>query len=58
VDVLFTRGIDLRVIHFPGEQNVVADALSRWRADLALAAQPGLIIGPFTPPRDAPGAAK
>jgi hypothetical protein len=57
VDILLTHGIDLRVTHIPGSQNVVADALSRWRADLALAAQPALVIGAFTPPPDGPAGA-
>ncbi|KAJ3831738.1 hypothetical protein F5878DRAFT_495871, partial [Lentinula raphanica] len=51
VDILIKHDIDLRVIHIPGSENVVADALSRFDLELARTLQPGLTIQPFTPPR-------
>jgi hypothetical protein len=56
VDVLITRGIDLRVVHLAGENNNVADALSRFQNDNACSLVPGLSILPFTPPQDTLGA--
>ncbi|KAJ7135154.1 hypothetical protein C8R46DRAFT_1362264 [Mycena filopes] len=66
VDVLIENDFKLRVLLIPGKKNVVADALSRWKNADALAYHPGLDIYrcqslphiPFTPPRDALGAAK
>jgi hypothetical protein len=51
VSLLLQHHLDLRVIHIPGEDNVVADSLSRFRNSQALAACPGLSISPFQPPR-------
>ncbi|KAJ3759469.1 hypothetical protein EV360DRAFT_24937, partial [Lentinula raphanica] len=51
VDILIEHHIDLRVIHIPGSENTVADALSRSDFELAQALQPGLSIQPFQPPR-------
>ena len=56
VDILISSGIDLRVLHLAGENNNVADALSRFQNDTACALVPNLSILPFTPPRDAMGA--
>ncbi|KAJ7832699.1 hypothetical protein B0H13DRAFT_1654114 [Mycena leptocephala] len=58
VDVLLRHDIELRVLHVPGKLNTVADAISRWNNTVAVALVPGLSIHPFTPPRDALGAAK
>ena len=58
VHILITENIDLRVLHIPGEQNEVADALSRKRFDIARHLQPGLEIEPFQPPRLTLGAAR
>ncbi|KAJ3831742.1 hypothetical protein F5878DRAFT_501183, partial [Lentinula raphanica] len=51
VDILMEHHIDLRVIHIPGSDNTIADALSRSDFELARALQPGLDIQPFQPPR-------
>jgi len=51
VDLLLSTGIDLRVLHVPGEQNSVADALSRCNFEKALFLASGLKISPFQPPR-------
>jgi hypothetical protein len=56
VDILGDSRIDLRVHHIAGEDNVVADLISRLKNDEAMYASPGLTIHPFTPPRDALGA--
>ncbi|OJA13912.1 hypothetical protein AZE42_11795, partial [Rhizopogon vesiculosus] len=40
MDVLLQYGIDLRVAHIPGEENVVADALSRFQNERVLALVP------------------
>ncbi|KAJ7772338.1 hypothetical protein B0H16DRAFT_1714534 [Mycena metata] len=37
VDVLIANNFQLRVFLIPGKKNVVADALSRWRNDVATA---------------------
>jgi hypothetical protein len=58
VDALIADGVDLRVTWIPTEDNMVADALSRLRNDLATCLSPGLKITSFQPPRDALGAGK
>jgi hypothetical protein len=49
-DVLNHCSVDLRVLHVLGEDNEVADSLSRQRFDLAILAHPGLQISEFQPP--------
>ena len=56
VDILISSGIDLRVAHIMGENNSIADALSRFQNDVAHTLVPELSILPFQPPRDALGA--
>jgi len=51
VDILLAHRLDLHVLHVPGEQNVVADALSRCQFSTALNAVNNLRISPFQPPR-------
>ena len=51
VDILLAHRLDLRVLHVPGERNVVADALSRCQFSTALNAVNNLRISPFQPPR-------
>jgi hypothetical protein len=58
VDILISSEIDLRVLHVPGELNVVADALSRCLFSRALDIVLDLRISPFQPPRSTLGAAK
>ncbi|KAI0757378.1 hypothetical protein C8Q80DRAFT_1091086 [Daedaleopsis nitida] len=58
VDVRLRLQLDLRVDHVPGRFNVVADALSRGRFDLARELDPSLTLFQFIPPRDALGASK
>ena len=58
VTLLLRHRIDLRVVHIPGSDNVIADALSRFQNDRALAACPGLSISAFTPPRLTMGSPK
>jgi len=57
VDVLGDSKIHLWVHHITGEDNIVTDLVSRLKNDEAICAAPGLVILPFTPPRDALGAA-
>lgn len=56
VDLLESYGSQLQVVHIPGANNSVADALSRFHNDIALSIVPDLIIGPFEPPRLSLGA--
>jgi len=58
VNVLLAYNVDLRVAHISGEQNVVADALSRFNNERVLACEPDAEIYSFEPPRDALGAAQ
>jgi hypothetical protein len=51
VDTLIETGISLRVFHIAGEDNTVADALSRSMFDIIRAQQPRLQVAIFQPPR-------
>ena len=57
VDLLLDHGVDLRVFHIPGQDNIVADALSRFRFDTVALYAPSLQIFKFQPPRLKLGAA-
>jgi hypothetical protein len=46
-----THPIDLRVIHIPGDNNTVADALSRGLLHVAIDTEPALTVLEFSPPR-------
>jgi hypothetical protein len=50
IDALIDYNTDARVLHIPGEDNIVADALSRFNNELALRLVPNLRIITFTPP--------
>jgi hypothetical protein len=58
VDLLLTSNISLRVFYIPGQDNVVADALSRFHNDIAIASVPELHVSFFQPPRLTLGASK
>ncbi|KAJ7928645.1 hypothetical protein B0H13DRAFT_1597274 [Mycena leptocephala] len=58
VDLLVEHNIDLRVLHIPGTENIVADAISREEYTKAYANAPGLIVSPSQPPRCVLGAAE
>jgi hypothetical protein len=58
IDSLIECQIDARVLHIPGDVNVIADALSRFNNKLAMQLCPGLRITTFTPPRGTLGARK
>jgi len=58
MNVLLAYDVDLRVAHIPGDQNVIADALSRFHNERVLACAPQAEIYSFEPPRDALGAAQ
>ncbi|KZP19211.1 DNA/RNA polymerase [Athelia psychrophila] len=51
IDLLISHGVELRVMHVPGEANAVADALSRFNNTSALVYAPGLQVNQFLPPR-------
>ena len=55
VSLLINFNISLRVVHVPGEDNGIADALSRFDNTRATAACPDLSISAFQPPRVALG---
>jgi hypothetical protein len=57
MDLLITSNVSLHVCHVAGENNIVADALSRFRNDVARSSAPGLSIGLFQPPHLTLGAA-
>ena len=50
VDVLIKHDLSLRVLHVPGENNVIADALSRIQFSVALQKEPCLRLYDFNPP--------
>lgn len=50
VDVLIRNDYSLRVLHVPGEQNAVADALSRVQFSVAFKLEPYLKLNTFHPP--------
>jgi hypothetical protein len=56
VDLLITFGAELRVLHIPGECNVVANTLSRFQNGQALTIVPDLCISSFIPPQVSLGA--
>jgi hypothetical protein len=58
VSLLINFNISLRVVHIPGEDNDIADALSRFDNVRALRACPDLSISTFQPPRVALGQGK
>jgi hypothetical protein len=58
VDWLILHEIDARVLHVPGLDNTVADALSRFNNALALRLVPGIKVGLFQPPPQVLGALK
>lgn len=58
VDIRVSSHIDLRVLHVPGKDNNVADAISRNAFDAAKLFAPGLAIGTFEPPLVKPGASQ
>jgi hypothetical protein len=51
VDILLSNNINLRILHVPGVDNGVADALSRCSFSTALTLNPDLKISPFQPSR-------
>jgi hypothetical protein len=51
VDILRTSSMQLRVFFIPGQNNIVADALSRFNDTTALQHVPALSISSFIPPR-------
>ena len=51
VDALLDMEVSLRVFHIPGEDNTIADALSRGLFDVIRVQQPHLKIALFQPPR-------
>jgi hypothetical protein len=58
IDWLIEHHTDARVLHIPGLDNAVADALSRFNNSLALRLVPGIKIGLFETPRNMTGVLK
>ena len=50
IDILLSNNLDVHVLHIPGEQNEVADAISHHDFDRATRLVPGLHISAFQPP--------
>jgi len=57
-DVLMKGNLHLHVLHIPGEQTYIADAILRNNFNLAQQYVPGIAISPFTPPQLMLGAAQ
>ncbi len=58
INVMVSHSIDLHVLHIPGSENDVADALSRSKFSRARELVPRLLILPFEPPHNVLGALK
>jgi hypothetical protein len=58
VDLLIEHDVDLRVLHIRGDDNTVADAISRSNFSLVHSLFPELMLTPFQPPQCVLGAAK
>ena len=58
VDLLIEHNVDLRVLHIPGDDNIIADLISRKKFDNAVRFIPSLQIFRFQPPQCVLGAAK
>ena len=50
VNIISHNDYSLRVLHIPGNQNIVADALSRVKFSVALEHEPSLKLNTFNPP--------
>ena len=50
VDILIRHDFSLRVLHVTGDQNTIADALSRVQFSVALGIEPALKLYTFHPP--------
>ena len=57
-ETLIAHKVDLRVWHIPGEQNIIADALSRQLFSVVAQYLPSLRISSFQPPRFTSGSAR
>lgn len=55
MNVVLDHHIDFQVLHVRGVDNPIADAISRFKNDLAVSLCPSLVIRPFEPPCDALG---
>ncbi|KAF8804743.1 hypothetical protein BYT27DRAFT_7225344 [Phlegmacium glaucopus] len=51
VDIILCHQYSLRILHVPGEANIIADALPRMKFSVALALEPSLKVFSFHPPR-------
>ena len=58
VDFCINNSIATKVYYVPGQQNVIADYLSRFQNMKALQLAPNMHISSFQPPRDALGVAE
>lgn len=58
VDILLEFDIDFRCYYVPGPENVVADALSRFKNEIVHKIAPNVVIQSFTPPQEAMGSLK
>jgi hypothetical protein len=58
VELMMDFDIDLQVVHIPGDNNTVADALSRYLFRTAIDLHPSLKIQVFMPPQDELGVRK
>ena len=51
VEVMMNQNVDVQVVHIPGSENLIADALSCSLFDTTLNHRPALQVSLFTPPQ-------
>ncbi|KAF8979862.1 hypothetical protein BDQ17DRAFT_1264348, partial [Cyathus striatus] len=58
IDDIITHSLLPRVLHISGDENIIADVLSRFKFDLLHSLVPNISISSFQPPHSVLGATK